>query len=230
MEVTRRTASDRKGGHLCRLLKNSRLALREIAQCPNNQVESFMDTEKYSFFNTNSIWLDLQALEQVFLEHKMIPLDLLINPKTLDPKNENTPKVFQLETAMGSAISAFEHAEALAVPRTRFAPIKSTEDLLVVRSDYMRLTEMGTVEPIVGCSDLPPRVTLDPRYYKRLDSFEPRFANGAPSLCDCEALEVEGDVLFGRGVKIKGKAKITNTADTQKKIEDESVISSDMEI
>lgn len=230
MEVTRRTPSDRKGGHLCRLLKNSRLALREIAQCPNNQMESFMDIEKYSFFNTNSIWLNLKALEQVFLEHKMIPLDLLINPKTMDPKNENTPKVFQLETAMGSAISAFEHADALQVPRTRFAPIKSTEDLLVVRSDYMRLTEMGTVEPIPGCSNLPPRVTLDPRYYKKIDSFEHRFPNGPPSLCECEALEVEGDVLFGRGVKIKGKAKITNTADTQGKIEDESVISSDMEI
>ncbi|MFP4167626.1 MAG: UTP--glucose-1-phosphate uridylyltransferase [Desulfonatronovibrionaceae bacterium] len=230
MEVTKRSPSDSKGGHLCRLLKNNRLALREIAQCPNNQLESFMDIEKYSYFNTNSVWLNLKALEQVFLEHKMIPLDLLINSKTLDPRNENTPKVFQLETAMGSAISSFKHAEALEVPRTRFAPIKTTADLLLVRSDHMRLTEKGSVEPASGCREIPPQITLDPRYYKKIDAFEQRFPHGAPSLCQCGSLEVKGDVLFGKEVKIKDRVKIINTADTQGKIKDGTEIAFDMEI
>ncbi|MFO7817112.1 MAG: UTP--glucose-1-phosphate uridylyltransferase [Thermodesulfobacteriota bacterium] len=229
MEVTRRTASDRKGGHLCRLFKNGRLALRELAQCPNNQMDSFMDTAKYSFFNTNSIWLDLKALEEVFLKHKMIPLDLLINPKNLDPKNSSTPRVFQLETAMGSAISAFDNAEALQVPRDRFAPVKSTEDLLLVRSDYMRLTEKGTIEPAGDFNSQPPHITLDSAFYKNLESFEHRFPNGAPSLINCKSLQVEGDILFGKGVEIRNAVKIVNTADTQYRIEDGTVIDSDNE-
>ncbi len=224
MEVTKRTPSDSKGGHLCRMLKNERLALREIAQCPNNQKESFMDTEKYSFFNTNSVWLDLQALEKVFLQHKMIPLDLLINPKPINPKDSSSTKVYQLETAMGSAISAFDNADAIQVPRTRFSPVKSTQDLLVVRSEYMHLTESGTIQPSPGCRETPPSVQLDSLYYKTIEAFEQRFPHGAPSLCGCDSLKVSGDISFGQDVTLHGEVEITNTSDTQKKIKDGSVL------
>ena len=49
--------------------------------------------------------------------------------------------MFQLETAMGAAIGVFEGARALRVPRARFAPVKTTTDLLVLRSDAYELTD-----------------------------------------------------------------------------------------
>ncbi len=53
------------------------------------------------------LWVDLKVLEQVFVENLMMPLDLILNPKTLDPRDPASPGVIQVETAMGSAISDF---------------------------------------------------------------------------------------------------------------------------
>ncbi|MCA1742695.1 MAG: UTP--glucose-1-phosphate uridylyltransferase, partial [Desulfovibrionales bacterium] len=224
IEVTPRTVSDRKVGHLCRLLKNNRLALREIAQCPENELEEFMNINKYCFFNTNSIWLNLEALEKVFVRHRMVPLDLIINSKNLDPRSSDSPAVYQLETAMGSAISAFDHAGALNVPRIRFAPVKTTGDLLTVMSDCFVLSDMKTIIPNKDRTKPIPDVQLDPEYYKKIDQFEKRFPDGAPSLIDCDYLEIKGDILFGKNVKINKSTVLNNTTGKQVKIEDNSVL------
>ena len=55
--------------------------------------------------------------------------------------------MFQLETAMGAAISLFSDAAAVRVPRTRFAPVKTCLDLLAVRSDLTVLTDNYHVQP-----------------------------------------------------------------------------------
>lgn len=227
MEVTPRTVSDRKGGHLCRLLKNNRLALREIAQCPENELSEFMDINKYSFFNTNSIWLNLEALEKVFLRYRMIPLDLIINNKTLDPRNPDSPQVYQLETAMGSAISAFDHAGALIVPRDRFAPVKTTGDLLTVMSDCFIISDMKTIIPNPARRKPAPDVQLDPDWYKKIDQFQQRFPHGAPSMLECDYFEVKGDFLFGRNITLKGRVVLKNNTGRQVKIEDGSVLEGD---
>lgn len=54
-------------------------------------------------------------------------------------------QVFQLETAMGSAIECFEGASAVVVPRSRFAPVKTCNDLFVLRSDAYNVTPESTV-------------------------------------------------------------------------------------
>lgn len=228
MEVTPRTVSDRKGGHLCRLLKNNRLAIREIAQCPDNELEEFMDIQKYSFFNTNSIWLNLEALEKVFLRHRMVPLDLIINTKNLDPRNSDSPKVYQLETAMGSAISAFDHAGALNVPRDRFAPVKTTSDLLITMSDCYILSDMKTIIPNPERKSAMPDVHLDPDYYQKIEQFEKRFSHGSPSLIRCDYLEVKGDISFGKNVTLKGRVTLTNSSGKQTRIGDGSVLEGDV--
>ena len=43
------------------------------------------------------------------------------------------PKRMQ-ETAMGSAIECFDDADAVVVPRYRFAPVKTCNDLFALRS------------------------------------------------------------------------------------------------
>ena len=70
----------------------------------------------------------------------MLKLPLIKNKKTVNPRDTSTPAVFQLETAMGSAIECFEDAGAVVVPRARFAPVKTTNDLFALRSDAFKVS------------------------------------------------------------------------------------------
>ena len=111
---------------------------------------------------------------------------------------------------MGAALSLFAGAGALRVPRTRFAPVKSCDDLLAVRSDAYVLTDDWQIAPNPARALDPLVVRLDARYYHLIDDLEARFPFGPPSLVDCERLTVTGDVRFGREVKCRGVAEITN--------------------
>ena len=224
MEVADRTEADRKGGHIARM-KSGNLTLRELAQCPAEEEEAFQDSTVYKYFNTNTLWVNLIALKRLLEDnHNMLPLPLIINSKTLDPRDASSPRVFHLETAMGSALSVFTGAQVLRVPRLRFAPVKTCADLLGLWSDAYILTgdariiqnPQRTLGPLV--------IELDPRYYKLLDDMKARFVHGVPSLVDCEKLVVAGDVLFGRNVVIKGTAHISTADACQHTIPDGAVI------
>jgi UTP--glucose-1-phosphate uridylyltransferase len=211
LEAADRTDADRKGGHLCRL-HDGRLALRESAQCPPEAADSFQDIRRYSYFNTNNIWLRLPALaELVERSGGFLPLPTIVNRKTLDPRDATSPAVIQLETAMGSAISLFERAAAVRVPRRRFSPVKNTNDLLGVRSDAFELTEDWRVV-LHRDRSAPPVVNLDGRYFKMIDDFEARFPSGAPSLFRCDSLAVEGDVTFGAKIVAEGDVVVRAAA------------------
>ncbi|MGH2824567.1 MAG: UTP--glucose-1-phosphate uridylyltransferase [Thermoleophilaceae bacterium] len=205
-ESTDRTEGDRKGGHLARRRSDGGLVLRETAQTPDSDREAFEDVSRHRYFNCNTIWVDLRALESTLAERDgVLGLPMIVNRKTVDPTDASSPAVVQLETAMGAAIGVFEGAGALWVPRSRFTPVKTTNDLLVVRSDAYRLGDDWTVST---ARSQPPLVELDPSYYKLVGDFEPRFPEGPPSLVDCSRLTVEGDVTFGRDVVVRGTVKL----------------------
>jgi UTP--glucose-1-phosphate uridylyltransferase len=205
-ESTDRTEGDRKGGHLARRRDDGGLVLRETAQTPDEDRAAFEDVSRHRFFNCNNVWVDLRALERTLAERGgVLGLPMIVNRKTVDPSDPASPPVVQLETAMGAAIGVFEGAGALRVPRSRFTPVKTTSDLLVVRSDAYRLGEDWTVST---AREQPPVVELDPDHFKLMGDFEPRFANGPPSLLEAERLAVEGDVTFGRDVTVRGDVKV----------------------
>ncbi len=215
MEVARRTEADKKGGHLA-LLANGRLTLRESAQCPDEEKDDFQNIEKYRFFNTNSLWLNLGALEKTLKENdSVLGLPMIRNQKTADSGDPASPKVYQLETAMGAAISSFDNAQAVVVPRSRFAPVKTTNDLLALWSDQYVLTEESRMLPVDESRLRKLVVDLDSRYFKGIDDFSDRFADGAPSLIDCERLEVRGDFRFQEGVVARGKVSMQNDGSEQ---------------
>jgi UTP--glucose-1-phosphate uridylyltransferase len=205
-ESTDRTEGDRKGGHLARRRADGGLVLRETAQTPDEDRQAFEDVSRHRFFNCNNVWVNLRALRRTLDERgHVLGLPMIVNRKTVDPNDASSPAVVQLETAMGAAIGVFEGAGALRVPRSRFTPVKTTSDLLVVRSDAYRLGEDWTV---TTARDRPPVVLLDPDYFKLMGDFEPRFPAGPPSLLDAERLTVEGDVTFGRDVVVRGSVKV----------------------
>jgi UTP--glucose-1-phosphate uridylyltransferase len=209
MEVADRTASDRKGGHLARRREGGGLVLREIAQTPDEDVDAFQDVSRHRYFNTNTLWVDLRALAGV-LERSggVVELPMIVNRKTVDPADKDSTPVIQLETAMGAAVGVFDGAAALRVPRSRFVPVKTTNDLLSLRSDAYVIGDGMAVGLAPERDGTPPLVDLDPDFYKLVGDFEPRFAQGAPSLVGCDALTVRGDVTFGRGVVVRGEVTV----------------------
>ncbi len=222
MEVSRRGENDRKGGHIARRLDDGQLVLRESAQTPEDDEDSFQDITRHPFFNTNSLWIHLPTLKEKLEDSDgALRLPLIVNRKTVDPADTSSPDVVQLETAMGAAIGVFGGAQAIEVARERFAPVKTTNDLLVLRSDCYDVTEVWEVVLAAG-RDAQPGVDLDTDYYKLLSDFEQRFASGPPSLLRCERLTVRGDVTFGADVTVTGAVEV----DGPDRIEDGAALGS----
>jgi UTP--glucose-1-phosphate uridylyltransferase len=216
MEVARRTVADKKGGHLA--VRQGRLTLRESAQCPESDRHFFQDIKRHHFFNTNNLWLDLEALARVSVEGFDLPV--IQNEKAVDPNTSDGPRCLQLESAMGSAVACFDGAKAICVPRDRFCPVKSTNDLLVIGSDAYQKTGEGRIQAVNPEAELSREVVLDPRFYGLLDDFRFRFPSGAPSLRECRRLEVVGDFRFGKGVRLVGNVYLENNGEEAEFIPD----------
>lgn len=224
MEVTDRTEADKKGGHLARR-RDGQLVLRELAQCPTEELAVFQDVARHRYFNTNNIWLSLPRLK-AFLDASggVLRLPMIRNTKTIDPRDAASPVVYQLETAMGAAIELFADAAAVRVPRLRFAAVKKTGDLLGIRSDAHVLTDDFRIVPNPARTRGALVVNLDDRYYAFIDQMEERFPGGPPSLVECDKLEVVGDVRFGRNVVVRGTVRIENAATAPRLIADGTLL------
>lgn len=215
MEVVQGTEADRKGGHVARRRSDGQLVLRETAQTPPEDEDSFRDFRHWRYYNTNNLWVDLDVLADTLQRSGgVLELPLIVNRKTVDPRDSDSTPVIQLESAMGAAIESFPGASLLLVPRTRFAPVKTTDDLLVLRSDVYTVSEDMDVEPIPERADNLPYVELDKRFYRIIDEFERRFPAGPPSLRAAERLVVHGDVTFADGVVVRGAVSLDVHAPT----------------
>ncbi len=207
IEAVRRTVSDRKGGHFARRRSDGRLVLRETAQTPDSDKEKLADLDRHRYCSTNNLWFDLAAMRQALdVRGGILGLPLIRNVKTVDPGDKSTPEVVQVETAMGAAIEVFDDARLIEVERDRFVPVKTTNDLLVLRSDVYGIGRdfvLDQVAPEV------PYIELDSAHYALVDEFAKRFPEGAPSLSKATSLRVEGDWTFGHGVQVVGDVELS---------------------
>lgn len=210
MEVTRRTEADKKGGHLARRDSDGRLVLREVAQCPESDLDHFQDVSRHQFFNTNNIWLNLESLREVLAENGgVLPLPVIQNSKTVDPRDPDSAPVYQLEAAMGAAIECFDGALAVNVPRSRFAPVKSTSDLLALRSDAYEIHDDGQITLAPSRRGVPPTVKLSSDY-KLVDSLS---SLGVPSLLGADEVSIRGLLVFEEVVEVIGKVSFESVSD-----------------
>jgi len=264
MEVCERTENDKKGGHLATRVSDGQLVLRESAMCAKEDEGSFQDITKHRYFNTNNLWIDLKQLKALLdAVGGFIPLPMIINKKTVDPKDENSQKVLQvrgrdaraphtcvnkdgaqgrsprrsqtrpppphtrllytpppytraqLETAMGAAIECFPGSTAICVPRTRFAPVKKCDDLLLLRSDAYVIT--ADFRPMLNpACKVAPIVSLDSKKYKLVGQLEAATRNGIPSLVKCQRLTVTGDVHMSRKCVFEGSVSFNNSSNEPK--------------
>jgi len=202
IEAVRRLPSDKKGGHFARRRIDGRIVLRETAQTLPEDLAALADLERHRFTSTNNLWFDPVALKETIAARRgVLGLPLIRNVKTVDPSEPTSPKVIQIETAMGAAIEVFADARTVEVGRDRFVPVKTTNDLLVLRSDVY---DLGADYVMDQAADQLPFVELDTDYYRLVDDFDRRFPEGAPSLRAASSFRVEGDWTFGRDVRVLG--------------------------
>jgi UTP--glucose-1-phosphate uridylyltransferase len=204
IEGVRRTPSDRKGGHFATRKRDGRIVLRETAQTLEEDKPAVADLARHRYSSTNNLWIDIAALKaELDRREGILGLAMIKNTKHVDPADPGSPEVIQIETAMGAAIEVFEGATTIEVGRDRFVPVKTSNDLLVLRSDCYDLRSdyvLDLAAPAV------PFVDLDPAHYKLVGDFDARFPDGAPSLREASSLVVRGDWTFGAGVTVRGDA------------------------
>jgi UTP--glucose-1-phosphate uridylyltransferase len=205
IEAVRRTPSDRKGGHFARRESDGRIVLRETAQTLPEDQEALADLSRHRFASTNNLWFDLAAVKaELEKRDGILGLSMIKNVKTVDPSDSETPEVIQIETAMGAAIEVFDGATTIEVGRDRFVPVKTTNDLLVLRSDCYRLDDDAVLHQV---PDEVPFVDLD-KPYKLIAGFDKRFPAGPPGLKSAQSLRVQGDWTFGSDVTVTGEAVV----------------------
>lgn len=210
-ELCRRTVNDRKGGHLAIRKADGQLILRDTAQTASEDMHYFTDEHRHPFFHTNNLWFDLRQLLKILVERDaVLGLPMIRNEKTVDPADSSSPRVIQVESAMGAAIEVFPGATAICVGRERFLPVKTTNELLLLRSDVYDLTQDGH---LIARSKAP-EIKLDSSYYKTVQQFERRIPQ-APSLHEATALRVAGDWSFGAGVQVVGEVDLEDTGQAQ---------------
>ena len=219
MECCERTENDKKGGHLAVRNSDKQLILRESAMCADEDEPAFQDITKHRFFNTNNLWIRLDKLKEIIDKFGgFIPLPMIKNNKTVDPKNDSSTKVVQLETAMGAAIECFSGASAIVVPRNRFAPVKKCNDLLLLRSDAYMINSDFIPMLNPACGGKAPVISLDSKKYKLVGKLEEALVDGIPSLVNCDRLKIKGLVRMGKKTTFVGDVSIENSSDEAKLI------------
>lgn len=223
IEAVRRTPSDRKGGHFARRTTTGRIVLRETAQTLPEDLDALADLDRHRFCSTNNLWFDLAAMKGALDERDgILGLPLIRNVKTLDPSDPSTPEVVQIETAMGAAVEVFDGTQLIEVGRDRFVPVKTTNDLLVLRSDVYDIGRDFVLDQVAVEI---PYVDLDAHYYKLVGDFDKRFPEGAPSMKKAQSLKVGGDWTFGHGVQVVGDVVLE--ADAAQRVPADSVLTDD---
>lgn len=203
-EVCERTVNDRKGGHLAVRKADGQLILRETAQTAPEEMAYFTDESRHRYFHTNNLWFDLQVLRDTLAERdSVLGLPLIRNEKTVDPSDKSSTPVVQVESAMGAAVEVFPGATAICVGRDRFLPVKTTNELMLLRSDVYDLGDDGR---LVQKGARIPGVQLD-GHYKLMGDFE-RLVPHSVGLREAESLTVEGPVTFGRDVRVVGEVAL----------------------
>lgn len=204
-EVVQKTEADRKGG--AQVVRNGQIIQRETAQIAPEDMEAASDINVHRFFNANNLWIRISALQELIAKNDgVVALPLIKNYKTVDPTDKTSTPVVQIECAMAAAIELFPDAVAVHIDRSRFLPVKTTNDLLLLRSDIYALTESFNLR----AQAVEPLITLDPAHYALINEFDARFPAGPPALSQAESLTVTGDWVFADNVTVVGAAKLSS--------------------
>mmetsp|Transcript_7527 Transcript_7527/g.16400 ORF Transcript_7527/g.16400 Transcript_7527/m.16400 type:complete len:509 (+) Transcript_7527:212-1738(+) len=202
MEVTKRERQDISGGTLVEL--HGKPVLLEKYALPKVLGDNIRRDKRFDKFNTNNIWVNLREMQRLVSVHKSLNLQVIVKEKMTTFPNGTEAPCLTFLTAAGAAISLFDDVCVVSVPRERFLPVKTTDDLFAVQSDLftvkhgtLHLSEKRTITPRV------PTVKLGP-CFKTVDEYMQRLPFGVPDIIDLEHLTVSGSVSFRNRIQLKG--------------------------
>ncbi|CAL9730685.1 UTP--glucose-1-phosphate uridylyltransferase [Monosporozyma unispora] len=197
MELTDKTRADVKGGTLINY--DGQVRLLEVAQVPKEHIDEFKNIRKFKNFNTNNLWINLKAIKRL-VESSTLEMEIIPNQKTII-RGGHEINVLQLETACGAAIRHFNGAHGVVVPRSRFLPVKTCSDLLLVKSDLFHLQHGALVidEDRFGPN---PLIKLG-SHFKKVSGFSARIPH-IPKIVELDHLTITGNVFLGKNVTLRG--------------------------
>lgn len=176
-------------------LRPGKFQLVDITQNPTKQSGG-----KFKFINTRSMWVNLRAIK------RLIDTDELKVENFSSSKEVNDDQIISRGTAADSAIQFFDHTIGINVAQSRYLPVNSTSDLLLLQSDLYTADEGILVQNPARDNPANPSIELGPEFEK-VNDFQSRFKS-IPSIINLDSLKVEGDVWFGAGITLKGKVSI----------------------
>ncbi|CCK69661.1 UTP--glucose-1-phosphate uridylyltransferase KNAG_0C05630 [Huiozyma naganishii CBS 8797] len=197
MELTDKTRADVKGGTLINY--DGQVRLLEVAQVPKEHIDEFKNIRKFTNFNTNNLWINLKAVKRV-IETGSLEMEIIPNQKTIT-RDGHEINVLQLETACGAAIRYFQGAHGVVVPRSRFLPVKTCSDLLMVKSDLFHL-QHGALVLDAERFGPNPLIKLG-SHFKKVSDFSARIPH-IPKILELDHLTITGNVFLGKGVTLRG--------------------------
>lgn len=197
MELTDKTRADVKGGTI--IDYDGSVRLLEIAQVPKERVEEFKSIKKFKYFNTNNLWINLKAIKRV-VEENELSMEIIPNNKTISVKGHDIA-VLQLETAVGAAIRHFKNCHGVNVPRRRFLPVKTSSDLMLVKSDLYSMNR-GQLELSPLRFGGSPLIKLG-NHFKKVSDFQKHIPY-IPKIVELDHLTITGNVSLGKNVTLKG--------------------------
>jgi len=136
-------------------------------------------------------------MKKLVEENRMKDIDVIVNYKKVDKKD-----IIQLETACGAAIQFFNNTKGVNVSRSRFLPVKSTSDLLVIQSNLYNLHDGCLMMNPKRAYPSVPLVNLGAEF-KKVSDFLSRFKS-IPDILELDQLTISGDVWIGSGVTLRG--------------------------
>ncbi|KHN28843.1 UTP--glucose-1-phosphate uridylyltransferase, partial [Glycine soja] len=168
------------------------MQLFEIAQVSDEHVSEIKSIKKFKIFNTNNLWVNLEAIKSLVEADDALKMEIIPNP----------------EVQIGPI--------GINVPRSRFLPVKATSNLLFVQSYLYTLQDGLVIRNQARANPKNPSIELGPEYKKvksnitinfvLVSNFLSRF-NSIPSIVELDGLKVAGDVWLGAG-KNKFLAKL----------------------
>lgn len=185
--------------------QEDKVQLSEIAELP---AKEFM--EKYKLVDTRSLWLNLNSVKKI------------VDAGILTEKLKGDDERFAFGNRLSSTIKLFDRPIAINVPQSRFLPLTSTSDLLLVQSDLYTHSEGILFRNNDRKNPANPHIELGAEF-KKLDEFQSRFKS-IPSIIELDSLRVAGDVWFGADITLKGKVIIVARPGMRLEIPDGTVI------
>ncbi|XP_044466910.1 UTP--glucose-1-phosphate uridylyltransferase-like isoform X2 [Mangifera indica] len=209
MEVTPTTSIDLKNSIINS--RQGKFQLMNITQNPAKHSDG-----RFKFIDTRNLWVNLKAIK------RLVDTDALKMESLSASKEEYSDQIKLQDTAADSAIRFFDRTSGINVPPSRFLPLNSTSDLLLLKSDLYSSMDGVLVRNNARNNPSNPSIELGPEF-KEVSDFLSRFKS-IPSIIDLDSLKVTGDVWFGAGITLKGRVNIVAKPGMKLEIPDGAVL------